>query len=115
MAVLALLVHSRCLNMTLMLMAVVLPTWQVIINDRVIRALHLVNSGTVNFDFVWDLGAHKQLGIRPEAGSVPTGERLVCELDYHPTAVDKLDGCKATCQVRADATDVVWGSAMFGE
>lgn len=70
-----------------------------IINDRAVRALHLVNSSVVNFDYAWDLGPGARLAIRPERGSVPRGERVVCELAYCPHAPEKLGGHKISCQV----------------
>lgn len=73
---------------------------QVIINDRAVRALHLVNSSVVNFDFAWDLGPNPRLSLKPERGVVPQGERVVCKLAYLPHAPDSLCGYKVACQVR---------------
>lgn len=56
----------------------------VVINDRCIRALALVNSGDVDYDFVWDSGKHARLAISPAAGTVQRGGRVTCELSYQP-------------------------------
>lgn len=73
---------------------------QVVINDRVVKSFSLVNSGRVNYDFVWDLGSEPSLSVKPQAGSVPRGERRVVELSFAPTAPAKLGDCSVSCQVR---------------
>lgn len=72
---------------------------QVVINDRVVRSLSLVNPGRVNYDFTWDLGSHPRLSVKPVGGSVPKGERRVIELSYAPTAPEQLAGYRIKCQV----------------
>jgi hypothetical protein len=79
---------------------VLLLVLQVVINDRVVRSLSLVNPGRVNFDFTWDLGNHPRLLVKPAGGSVPKGERRVIELSYAPTAPEQLAGYRIKCQVR---------------
>jgi hypothetical protein len=64
-----------------------------------VRALHLVNSSVVNFDYAWDLGPNPRLAVRPERGAVPQGERVVFELGYSPHAPNSLSGYKISCQV----------------
>ena len=63
------------------------------------RAVVLVNSGLINYDFVWDMGINPRVAIKPEKGTVPKGERLVCELAYHPHAPDKMRDYKVSCQI----------------
>ncbi|KAG2489301.1 hypothetical protein HYH03_012133 [Edaphochlamys debaryana] len=72
---------------------------QVLVNERCVRALALVNSGQVNFNFVWDVGTNPRISIHPEGGTVPRGERLMCELAYNPHGPDRLRDYKVTCQV----------------
>lgn len=60
-----------------------------LVNERCVRALALVNSGQTNFNFVWDVGTNPRVSISPEGGTVPRGERLVCELAYNPHGPDK--------------------------
>jgi hypothetical protein len=73
---------------------------QVVINDRVVKSLALINSGRVNFDFIWELGSNASLSVKPQAGSVPKGERRVVEVSYAPTTQDQLAGYPISCQVR---------------
>jgi hypothetical protein len=71
---------------------------QVIINDRIVRSLALINSGRVNCDFAWDVRGNPQLCVRPAAGSIPKGERRITELSYAPTILEKLHKHVITCQ-----------------
>ena len=73
---------------------------QVVVNDKVVRVLHLVNSGTVNYDFMWNMGKSSLVVVQPAAGTVPCGERLVCEQEYCPSHADKLQQYLVSCQVR---------------
>lgn len=72
---------------------------QVVINDRVVKSLSLINSGRVNFDFAWNLGSNTSLSVRPQAGSVPKGERRIVEISYAPTTQEQLAGHLISCQV----------------
>lgn len=95
-----------------------LPT-QVVINDRVVRCLHLVNASLVNLDFAWQLGANPRLAVHPETGCVPRGERLACELSYNPHAPDKLGDYQISCQVGSCESvglqrRAAWGLGMAG-
>lgn len=67
---------------------------QVIVNERSVKAIALVNAGATPFDFVWDVGTNPRLHMQPASGSVPKGERLVCELSYHPHVPDR---CALPC------------------
>jgi hypothetical protein len=81
-------------------------TLQVIINERCVRAVVLINSGSLNYDFVWDMGTNPRVTIKPETGTVPKGERLVCEMAYHPHVPDRMRDYKISCQI------INGGSAM---
>lgn len=63
---------------------------QVIVNERSVKAVQMINSGALNYDFVWDLGTNPRISIRPESGTVLKGERITCELSYNPHGPDKL-------------------------
>ena len=72
---------------------------QVLLNERAVRALVLVNSGRLKFDFIWKIGDLPQLAIKPQSGTVAQGQRAVCELAYTPHAHHSLNNHKITCQV----------------
>ncbi|GMH35419.1 hypothetical protein BSKO_03287 [Bryopsis sp. KO-2023] len=72
---------------------------QVIINERCIKQIALVNSGNINYDFVWSIGTNPRITVHPETGSVAQGERFVCELCYNPHVPEKLDNYKVTCSI----------------
>lgn len=91
-----------CLSQAFVL--VFLPV-QVVINDRVVKSLSLVNSGRVNYDFVWDLGKEPNLSVKPQGGTVPRGERRVVELVYAPTTAARLTDYPISCQVRITASE----------
>ena len=56
-------------------------------------------AGSLNYDFQWEAGTNPRISIRPERGTVPRGERLVCELSYLPHAPDRLRDYPVTCQI----------------
>jgi len=64
---------------------------QVIINQRVVKNVCIVNSGEIGYDFEWRVGENPRISITPELGTVPKGERCVCELVYHSHGVDKME------------------------
>ncbi|KAK9824158.1 hypothetical protein WJX72_008157 [[Myrmecia] bisecta] len=72
---------------------------QVLINERAVRAVALVNSGSIKYDYVWSIGDNPRVLVKPESGSVGRGERVVCELCYNPHAPHTLDSYKVKCQV----------------
>lgn len=74
-------------------LSVCLPE-QVIINERAVRGVSIVNGGAVAFDFVWDVGTNPRVTVKPEGGSVRKGERTTCELTYHPHGPDRLKDYK---------------------
>jgi hypothetical protein len=88
---------------------------QVVINDRVVKSLALINSGRVNFDFIWELGSNASLSVKPQAGSVPKGERRVVEISYAPTTQDQLAGYPISCQVgcHSAACKAGWATAVL--
>ncbi len=59
-------------------------------NERSVRTLTLVNTGSLAYDFVWDVGANARVTVRPVSGTVGKGERASVELAYHPHGPDKL-------------------------
>jgi hydrocephalus-inducing protein len=71
----------------------------VIINERSVKAIALVNSGATPIDFAWNMGSNTRISVTPEAGTVPRGGRFVCELAYNPHVPDRLEGYKVTLQV----------------
>jgi hydrocephalus-inducing protein len=64
---------------------------QVIINQRVVKNVSIVNSGEISYDFEWRVGENPKVSIKPEVGTVPKGERVVCELVYHSHGTDVMD------------------------
>lgn len=59
----------------------------------------LVNSGSLNYDFVWDMGVNPRVTIKPETGTVPKAERVGLEVTYHPHAPDRMRDYRVTCQI----------------
>ncbi|GFH25491.1 uncharacterized protein HaLaN_23467, partial [Haematococcus lacustris] len=78
---------------------------QVIVNERSVRSLALVNTGSLAYDFVWDLGSNPRLSVKPLTGTVGKGERVPVELAYHPHGPDKLRDYTVTCQVHVRLDD----------
>ena len=72
---------------------------QVLVNERSIKPLALINAGSVNFDFAWDCGPNPRVSVKPEAGSVPKGDRVMCELCYHPHSSEKLENYPVVCKI----------------
>ncbi|KAJ3215867.1 hypothetical protein HDU67_010224 [Dinochytrium kinnereticum] len=74
---------------------------QVQINEKRLKRVTIVNSGKFNFDFSWKLFSKvgSALAISPEIGSVGKGERVVCEVSFHPTSNITLKNAKAVCQI----------------
>ncbi len=56
-------------------------------------------TGTLNYEFQWNTGVNPRITMKPESGSIPRGERMVCELSYLPHAPDRLRGYPITCQI----------------
>ena len=74
-----------------------------LVNERSVKPLALINTGTVNFDFAWDCGPNPRVSVRPESGNVPRGDRVLCELSYHPHSSEKLENYPVSCKVRGVA------------
>lgn len=57
------------------------------INEKRVKRVTIVNSGRFNFDFAWNVKTKTpgMFTITPEIGTVPKGERVVCELSFLPT------------------------------
>ena len=73
---------------------------RVLINEKCIKRLHLLNTGDINYNFVWDSGKNQNVVVTPAAGTVPKGERLQCELSYSPSAQESLDMYALTCKIQ---------------
>lgn len=68
-------------------------------NDRVTKAVTLVNAGSLMYEYHWKLGADPRLAVNPQTGSVGPGARAVCKLSFSATAAQQLNQHKVTCQV----------------
>ena len=77
---------------------------QVIINDKCVRAVSIVNRGLIPLEFNWALGEQPRLSVSCTRGFVPVGERTTVELCYHPTSVHKLAQHAVTCTVTNGGT-----------
>ena len=73
---------------------------RVLINEKCIKRLHLLNTGDINYNFVWDSGKNQNVVVTPAAGTVPKGERLICELSYNPNSQEVLDIYSLTCKIQ---------------
>jgi hydrocephalus-inducing protein len=73
---------------------------QVIINQRVAKSIAIVNTGEIGYDFDWKIGENPRLSIKPEAGTVPKGERVLCELCFHSSGVSSLDHYPITLKIK---------------
>lgn len=72
---------------------------RVLINERLVKQVSIINSGNVNLEFNWACGENPRVSVRPEAGKVRKGERFVCELAYHPHKPERLEDYLITCQI----------------
>ncbi|CAD7699389.1 unnamed protein product [Ostreobium quekettii] len=72
---------------------------QVIVNERSVKSIALVNSGDVNYDFKWDVGTNPRISVYPESGTVAMGQRFACDLCYHPHVPEKLESYRTVCKV----------------
>ena len=71
-------------------------------NDKGMKRITIINSGKFNFDFSWKLPVKNTksfITIDPEIGTVPKGEKVYCEVLYHPTIVSTLKNFNALCQI----------------
>lgn len=69
-------------------------------NERSVRELILVNSGSLDFTFLWRSGDAPAVSITPLSGTVRRGDRLSCELAFQPTASESsLANHEVTCTV----------------
>jgi hypothetical protein len=72
---------------------------QVIVNERSVQTLALVNTGSLAYDYVWDVGSNQRIAVKPTSGTVGKGERVTLELAYHPHGPEKLRDYRVSCQV----------------
>jgi hydrocephalus-inducing protein len=85
------------------------------VNEKVTKKVYISNSGKFNYDFNWSnmlamAGAGsgggafggkngRALTVKPEHGTVPKGDKVMCELTFHPQSELNLDGVSLTCLV----------------
>ncbi|KAJ3206444.1 hypothetical protein HDU82_004517 [Entophlyctis luteolus] len=71
------------------------------INEKRLKRVIITNSGKLNFDFSWKFLSKvtNVLKIDPEIGTVPKGERVICEISFLPTTNVVLKNVKAVCQI----------------
>ncbi|KAF5830389.1 hypothetical protein DUNSADRAFT_14652 [Dunaliella salina] len=72
---------------------------QVIVNERAVRAVALINTGSLAYDFEWDIGLNPRISVNPEKGTVAKGERTMVEISYNPHGPDRLSNYPITCQI----------------
>ncbi|KAJ3081967.1 hypothetical protein HDU99_004034, partial [Rhizoclosmatium hyalinum] len=74
---------------------------QVQINEKRLKRVTLTNSGKFNLDFSWKFLSKVAgvVSVEPEIGTVPKGERVVCEIVFIPTSNLVLKNVKALCQI----------------
>lgn len=64
---------------------------QIIIHERLVKTITMLNAGGVNYNFAWDSGSNSRVAVTPSAGTVPVGARQTVELTFTPTKPEKLD------------------------
>ena len=72
---------------------------QVLINDRSIKQISLLNSGDVNYNFSWNTGTRNDISVEPASGTVHKGEKVTVELCYSPSLLEHLDNYRVFCNV----------------
>lgn len=72
---------------------------RVLINERAVKQVSIVNSGNVNLEFQWNTGENPRVAVKPDSGKVRKGERFVCELSYSPHRPESLENYLVSCQI----------------
>jgi hydrocephalus-inducing protein len=74
---------------------------QVQLNEKRIKRIIILNSGKFSFDFSWKFlsKASGILNVIPEIGTVPKGEKVICEITFIPGSNMILKNMKAVCQI----------------
>jgi len=77
---------------------------EVHINERQVRRISMINSGSLAYDYEWQVpaGYEELLTVEPLRGSVPVGGRAMVEIAYRPpddTSRSNLDAVKIECRV----------------
>ncbi|KAI8803400.1 hypothetical protein BJ742DRAFT_498091 [Cladochytrium replicatum] len=72
--------------------------------EKRIKRIIIMNSGKFNFDFSWKYlnpqrNSRAYVSITPEIGTVPKGEKLICEITFFPSAICSLKGQNAILQI----------------
>lgn len=68
-------------------------------HDHVTKAVTLVNSGSLMYEYIWKLGGNPRFAVSPSTGSVGAGDRVACELSFSPVSAQQLNQHRVTCQV----------------
>eukprot|EP00854_Cymbomonas_tetramitiformis_P000766 gene766-1240_t len=72
---------------------------EVLTNERCVKNVTFVNSGGLSYEFVWDCGSNPSVYISPEKATVAKGQRVVCELSYHPQHNESMENYRIAAQV----------------
>ena len=72
---------------------------QVLVGERAVKQIYLLNLGAINYELVWNVGSNPAVTVTPTSAVVAKGERVVCELVYHPLAPDQLDQYRVSCSI----------------
>lgn len=72
---------------------------QIIIHERLVKNITMLNTGNVSYNFVWDAGPNNRVTVSPAGGSVAAGSRQTVELSYNPARPERLDRYPVTCQI----------------
>ena len=77
---------------------------QVLVNEKCIRSLAVVNRGLIPVDFDWTADSDTHVTLSPASGSVGVGERQAVQLCYVAHARHKLAGKAIRCQIASGRT-----------
>lgn len=77
---------------------------QVLINEKCIRSLTVVNRGLIPVDFDWRVDSDAHVTLSPAKGRVEVGERQAVQLCYVASARHKLTGKAVRCQIASGRT-----------
>ena len=72
---------------------------EVIINERAVKQLSLINSGTVAYDFLFSAGENGNVAVTPLTGRVGPGDKVLLDLTYSPKRPETLSDYLVTCQI----------------
>ena len=75
---------------------------QVLINEKAIKSLTLLNTGDVNFTYMFNLGdgrTNQYVSIHPDSGTVAKGEKVNLEVAFNPHKPMFLDNFPVECSI----------------